>query len=114
MEINHKPSAHSSTHATNQTTAHEEPRYRNVYGSGKFKWAIYPDYWKQSWGNKPMLGIIYADDEFYAEREAYSKGLLPVNATFKPLPVKIGEARQRPPRTFDPSQGNHHNKRRDY
>jgi hypothetical protein len=76
----------------------EAPRYRNVYGSGKFKWAIYPDYWKQSWGQKPMLGIIYADDEFYAEREAYSKGLLPVNFTIRPHAVKIGEAKPRPPR----------------
>jgi hypothetical protein len=76
----------------------EAPRYRNVYGSGKYKWAIYPDYWKASWGPKPMLGIIYADDEFYAEREAYSKGLLTVNYTIRPQPVKIGEAKPRPPR----------------
>ena len=76
----------------------ETTPYRNVYGSGKFKWAIYPDYWKLSWGQKPMLGIIYADDEFYAEREAYSKGLMPVNFTVRPQAVKIGEAKPRLPR----------------
>lgn len=90
-----------------QTEAPVAPPYRNVYGSGKFKWAIYPDYWKVSWGPKPMLGVIYADDEFYAEREAYSKGLLPVNMTFKPQAVQIGVSKPRPPRTSY-SNYNHH------
>jgi hypothetical protein len=57
--------------------------YRNFYGSGKFKFFIYPDDgWKKSWGKKPLLGSIYADDPFYATREAYTKGLAPVNLTF--------------------------------
>lgn len=78
----------------------EAPRRRNFYGMGKFKWAIYPDYWKESWGHRPMLGIVYADDEFYAAREAYTKGLLTVNFTFEPAPVKIGIAKLRTARTY--------------
>lgn len=81
----------------------EAPRRRSFYGPGKFKWAIYPDYWKDKWGPKPVLGTVYADDEFIAEREAYNKGLLTVNFTFKPEPVKIGVAKPRAsyPRTFN-------------
>lgn len=57
--------------------------YRNFYGSGKFKFFIYPDdNWKKSWGKKPLLGAIYADEPFYAVRESYTKGLVPINVTF--------------------------------
>jgi hypothetical protein len=57
--------------------------YHNFYGSGKRKYYIYPnDNWKASWGKKPLLGSIYADEPFYAVREAYTKGLVPVNVTF--------------------------------
>ena len=61
-----------------------KPGYRNFYGPGKFKYAIYPDNgWDiKRWGQKPLLGYVYADDEFYATREAYTKGLAPVNYTF--------------------------------
>lgn len=62
---------------------------RSFYGTGKFKFAIYPDYWKESWGKRPMLGTVWADDEFYAVREAYNRGLLTVNFTFKPTAVKL-------------------------
>lgn len=86
---------------TNTVTAAapETRRTRSFYGPGKFKWIIYPDYWKESWGPKPALGIVFADDEFYAEREAYNRGLLTVNFTFKPSAVKIGAAKPRAPRT---------------
>jgi hypothetical protein len=77
----------------------EAPRRpRSFYGPGKFKWAIYPDWWPKRWGQKPLLGYVYADDEFYAEREAYNRGILTVNVTFKPEPVKLGPAAPRPPR----------------
>jgi hypothetical protein len=55
----------------------------------KFKWAIYPDYWKNSWGEKPLLGTVFADDEQHAIRKAYDHNLLPHNFTFGPSPVKI-------------------------
>lgn len=54
-----------------------------VFG-GTTKFYIYPDFrWDvKNWGPKPMLGTVYADDEFYAVREAYSEGLAPINFTF--------------------------------
>jgi hypothetical protein len=65
---------------------------RSFYGPGKFKYAIYPDFWKNTWGQKPLLGYVWADDEFYAIREAYSKNLLTYNYTFGPKAVKIHSA----------------------
>lgn len=53
------------------------------------KYAVYPDYWKKSWGERPLLGIVFADDEFYAQREAYTRKLLTVNFTFGPKVVKL-------------------------
>lgn len=61
---------------------------------GKYRWAVYPDYWKDSWGRRPLLGHVIADDEFYAEREAYNRGLLPVNFTFRPHVVNVGVVEQ--------------------
>lgn len=50
-------------------------------GYGKF--LIYPDSgWKKEWGQKPLLGIVFANDEFYAVREAYTEGIVPLNFTF--------------------------------
>lgn len=54
--------------------------YKNLY-------AIYPDYWKTSWGQKPLLGYVRADSTFHARYAAYDAGLLIVNATFGPDPV---------------------------
>lgn len=48
------------------------------------KYLVVPDYWKPSWGNRPVLGIVYADDVFDGERRAYDNGLLRMNFTFKP------------------------------
>ena len=58
--------------------------YRNFYGYGSQKFFIYPDdgWDTKKWGPKPYLGLVHADDEFYAVREAYSKQLAPVNQTF--------------------------------
>jgi|HigsolmetaAR204D_1030405.scaffolds.fasta_scaffold10916_4 hypothetical protein len=71
----------------------------SFYGPGKYKFAIYPDYWKESWGEKPLLGYVWADDEFYAEREAYNRGLLTVNFTFRPKAVKLHAPRVKGPRS---------------
>ncbi len=75
------------------TTVAYEPKpflgYRNFYGSGKFKYFIYPDdNWNPKHGKKPLLGTIYADEPFYAVREAYSKGLAPVNVSFGLIALK--------------------------
>jgi len=76
----------------NHTSQPTRKFHRNFYGQGKFKFAIYPDYWKDTWGQKPLLGYVWADDEFYAEREAFSKNLLTVNYTFGPRAVKVHAA----------------------
>jgi hypothetical protein len=63
--------------------------YRNFYGSGKFKYFIYPDdNWNPKWGKKPLLGTVYADEPFFAVRESYSKGLVPMNYTFGLIALK--------------------------
>lgn len=77
------------------SSAEAPRRQRSFYGPGKFKWLIYPDYWAPTWGPKPSLGIVFADDEFCAEREAYNRGLLTVNYTIRPVAVKIGAAKPR-------------------
>jgi len=74
---------------TNRSTG-AKAGYRNFFGPGAFKYAIYPDNnWNaKKWGAPPLLGFVWADDEFYAEREAYTKNLLPVNFTFGVKAVK--------------------------
>jgi hypothetical protein len=64
--------------------------YRNFYGSGKSKYFIYPDgNWNvKDWGKKPLLGTVYADEPFYAVREAYTKGLVPLNFSFGLVALK--------------------------
>ncbi len=61
--------------------------------SGKNLYKIYPDYWKDSWGPIPLLGVVTADDEFYAIRAAYDRKLLPMNYTFGPKPVYAKKAK---------------------
>lgn len=50
----------------------------------RYVWEVYPDYWKASWGEKPLLGYVRADSEFNAQYAAYDKKLLPLNFTFGP------------------------------
>ena len=57
------------------------------YNYGSTLFLIYPDYWKKSWGEKPLLGTVYADSEYWAKYAAYDKKLLPYNATFGPNAV---------------------------
>lgn len=56
----------------------------NKYRGYRYVWEVYPDYWKDSWGPKPLLGYVRADSEFNAKYAAYDKGLLPQNITFEP------------------------------
>lgn len=63
----------------------------NDYNKGRgfrYAWDVYPDYWKDTWGEVPRLGTVRADSAFDAERAAYDKGLLPYNFTFGPKVVK--------------------------
>lgn len=56
----------------------------NKFRGYRYVWEVYPDYWKDSWGPKPLLGYVRADSEFNAAYAAYDKGLLPYNSTFGP------------------------------
>lgn len=74
------------TSAVGKSEALYQELARN-YGT-KFLFDIFPDYWKETWGEVPRLGTVRADSEFYAVRAAYDKGLLIQNATFGPKAVK--------------------------
>lgn len=96
-KVNHINSGSPSSLSTNKQSqqTQETKKSRGFYGfygpgPGKYRYAVYPDYWKEEWGKKPLLGFVNADDEFYAEREAYNKGLLTVNYTFRPHVVRVG------------------------
>lgn len=58
-------------------------------------YAIYPDYWKETWGEKPLLGFVKAFNEFEASRRAYTAGLLRQNFTFEPQPVLMDRKKMR-------------------
>jgi hypothetical protein len=61
--------------------------------SGKNLYKIYPDNWNEKWGVPPLLGVVTADDEFYAVRAAYDRGLLSVNFSFTPRAVYAKKAK---------------------
>jgi hypothetical protein len=71
-------------------------QYRNFYGRGEFRYGIFPSYWKDSWGRAPLLGIVFADNEFLAEKLAYDRGYLPspCNCTFRPKIKNLGPIRK--------------------
>lgn len=71
-------------------------QYREFFGRGEYKYAIYPSYWdEKKWGKAPMLGIVNADNEFLAERLAYDRGILPTpfNCTFQPRFKNLGQVK---------------------
>lgn len=50
--------------------------YRKFFGLGDNRYGIYPPGWsEQRHGKAPMLGIVFADDEFLAEKTAYDRDL---------------------------------------
>lgn len=74
---------------TSPTLKPAKPYVKSFYGKGEFKYEIYPDYWKSSWGAIPLLGYVWADSEFHAVRQAYNRGLLTQNITIEPLAVRV-------------------------
>ena len=57
----------------------------NKYCGYRGVWEVYPDSrWDETkWGEKPLLGYVRADNEFWALYSAYNKGIAnPFNATF--------------------------------
>ena len=47
----------------------------NKWRGYRYIWEVYPEAWKESWGNKPLLGYVRADSEFNACYSAFDKGL---------------------------------------
>ena len=71
-------------------------QYRQFYGRGEFRYAVYPDFWKNSWGKVPLLGIVSADNEFLAERLALDRGFLkPVGSNFRFKNLGVNRAEER-------------------
>ena len=54
--------------------------------------AIYPDYWKEKWGEKPLLGLVVAENAFHACRRAFDKGFVRKNFTFEPQAVEVSKS----------------------
>lgn len=52
-------------------------QYRSFFGRGENKYGIYPPNWAKRWGPAPLLGIVFADNEFLAEKLAFDKGISP-------------------------------------
>lgn len=96
QEVRH----HSSNGFTQSDKEHEAAltaRYKQFFGRGENRYMIYPDYWKESWGKAPLLGIVFADNEFLAERLAYDRGILnPNNRSFGARIKNLGPNRNIP------------------
>jgi hypothetical protein len=64
------------------------PEYvRGMHGLNVY--AIYPDFWKDKWGEPPCFGHVRESSPYWAKYAAYTCGLVPFNATFKPKAVLI-------------------------
>lgn len=65
---------------TTERTAYDrssEQAYREFYGRGENKYGVYPPSWSPKYGKAPLIGIVYADNEFLAEKLAYDRGMSP-------------------------------------
>jgi len=70
-----------------------EYNYRKFFDRGENKYGIYPPGWsEQRYGRAPLLGIVYADNEFLAEKAAYDRGLTP--GSMPPVVKLLGPARR--------------------
>lgn len=77
-----------------ESTAQEvDYLYRKFFGRGENKYGVYPPGWSENlYGRAPILGIVYADDEFLAEKVAYDRGLVP--GSMPPVVKLLGTARR--------------------
>lgn len=70
-----------------------EYAYRKFFGRGENKYGVYPQGWSENlYGRAPMLGIVYADDEFLAKKVAYDRGL--ASGSMPPVVKLLGTARR--------------------
>lgn len=64
-------------------------KFKNQNRPRNSLFAIYPDYWKEKWGEPPLLGHVYADNAFNAIRRAsVNDDIYRTNITFNPIAVK--------------------------
>lgn len=69
---------------------HKPKVIRSLVGGGRYQFKIEVTGWNfKKWGPPPYFGRVWADDEYWAVYEAYDRLNFPVNATFKPKPVRI-------------------------
>lgn len=85
------PSTPSNAH-----TSHNRRRDKKQNDPNLKLYAIYPDYWPEKWGDKPLLGHVRAYEPFYAVRKAYDHGLVRVNFTFSVKAIEVKHVRERP------------------
>ena len=70
-----------------------ENQYRTFFGNGTEKYAIYAPGWGKKLGRAPLLGIVYADNEFLAEKLAYDRGITP-SPNLKPKIKHLGSVKR--------------------
>lgn len=82
----------------NQNKSNYKPNHKKRIGmkfkpgSGKPKmdlFAIYPDFWAKKWGDPPLLGFVYSEDDFMAVRKAEYLGIYRRNYSFGPMARKV-------------------------
>lgn len=54
-----------------------------------FSFKLQPQYWPAKYGEKPLLGVLKAPDEFTAIRMGYNRGMWIPNFTFQVEAVQI-------------------------
>lgn len=75
------------------TDQEAEYSYRKFFGRGENKYGVYPPGWSEAlYGRAPMLGMVFADDEFLAEKVAYDRGISP--SAVPPVIKFLGPARR--------------------
>lgn len=81
---NHNPAGQAARAVSNFVKPKRPYDPTDNKGNGyRHLWAVYPDKWPEKWGQKPCLGFVRADNEYYAKYAACDKGLWhPNNCTF--------------------------------
>ena len=78
----------------------QKPSFEKAHNPDMKLYAVYPDYWKDKWGDKPLLGYVRATDPFSAERKAYDVGIITVNFTIRPEVKEVDAPVKRYKKTY--------------
>lgn len=106
------------------------PEYAKGLGTLNL-YAIYPDYWGENiklersfrdvsgktvkytytadWGNPPVLGYVRESSPYWARYAAFTAGLVPLNATFKPKAILVRREHKDKKKHVGTNQGNNSN-----